>query len=454
MKLIIAILFFFFLISSICTINETQVSIWISSEDMNNRLTQKPGLTFESDNGESADYEILVDSSKTYQSILGMGASFESSTCYNLKLCSNRSEVIESLVSQNSGIGMNLVRICIGTSDFTGEDWYSYDDMPLGQTDEELSNFSIAKDEEYVIPTIQIALEKNPNLLIFASSWSPPAWMKTSKRLCGGELKQEYYEVYARYLLKFVEAYESIGIHIYAITVQNEPGVNTKDYPSCYWSANNEKIFVRDYLGPIFKNKRTKIWIFDHNFDNYNFPDQILSDSDAARYVDGTAFHHYGGSPDAMTKIHNSYLDKDVYFTEGSVFGADGAIKCISYFRNWARSYNAWVTMIDENGEPNNGPFKCDPTVIVLKSGTTEYRYDYYIYGQFMKFVDRKAVRIFSSEGTRNLSNVAFENPDASIVVIVANSNDSPQKIKIVWNGNCIESNLPQKSVSTYKWHP
>jgi O-glycosyl hydrolase len=473
---------------------EIVADVWVSSEDMTRTLAHAEPLRFVPDEGSGVP-RINVDGTRTYQSILGLGSSFEHTTCFNLSRLdpAKRDEVIERMVHPDSGIGMNLMRICIGTPDFTGEPWYSYDDMPPGETDPNLEHFSIEKDRNYIIPVLKTALEKNPDLLFVASPWSPPGWMTSTGDMIGGHLLPEYYDAYARYFVKFVRAYENEGVPIHAVTVQNEPGVDRGRgspkwrYPSCRYTGEQERDFIKDFLGPAFKKNgvRTKIWCYDHNFNlerrgddpGLPHPRTILSDPTAAQYVDGTAFHHYAGTPDGMTVFHNEFPDKHIYFTEGSAFGTTGAIGLISYLRNWSRSYNGWVTMIDTDGKPNNGPFRASRTCIMLNADdlTVDYRFDYYMYGQFMKFIRRGAVRTYSDEGKalpprrrsrrsesaaeidpeaekKGPANVAFRNPDGSIVFVAANADSSPKRFTIVWNGLMIAPTLPGKSVATYLW--
>ena len=160
--------------------------------------------------------------------MLGLGSSLEPATCSNLWRMSaaDRERTIERLVSPTTGIGMNLMRICIGTPDFTGDPWYSYNDLPPGETDPELKRFSIEKDRAYILPVLKLARQKNPDLLFFASPWSPPGWMKSTGTMIGGELLPQWYPAYAEYFVKFIHAYEAEGIPIYAVTIQNEPGVD------------------------------------------------------------------------------------------------------------------------------------------------------------------------------------------------------------------------------------
>lgn len=398
-----------------------------------------------------------MNGNKTYQTIIGLGSSLEHSTCYNLSLLSPgvQEDVVERIVCPDKGIGMSLMRVCIGTPDFTASPWYSYDDVPPGQTDPELKHFSIEKDRKYVLPALKLSLKKNPTLRFFASPWSPPAWMKSNGNLCGGRINPDCFRAYAEYLTRFVEAYRDEGINILAITPQNEPEYFPGSYPTCGWTAIQQRNFIRDHLGPVFKNHglKTKIWCYDHNFNHPQFPTTILSDPMTGQYVDGTAFHHYEGQPSTMSDLHEQFPNKHVYFTEGSTFGIAGAVQLVSFLRNWARCYNAWVTMIDHQAEPNPGPHDCSPTCIVLKRDTLEleYRFDYYMYGHFMKFIRPGAVRIDSHPSTHSLPNVAFRNPDGSVVLVVVNSKRSKQKITIEWIHRYLAVELDAESIATFR---
>ena len=434
------------------------VKWWASSENLEARLTPQSELRFRPGPVSGKDV-IEVDDTTTYQSVLGLGSSFEHSTCYNLSLlpAEERERVIESLVHPERGIGMNLMRICIGTSDFAPGPFYTYDDMPDGQEDPKLERFSIERDREYVLPVLKAAQKLNPRLRFFASPWTPPPWMKTNGRYGSGSLRRECYPYFAEYLAKFIEAYRREGIEIEALTVQNEPEFGPEPYPSCLWTAEQQRDFIRDHLGPLFRARqiKTSIWAFDHNFNNPGFPATILRDPQAAQYVDGSAFHLYEGKPAAMSTLHGEFPDKPIYFTEGSVYGAAGAAEIISYFRNWSRSYNAWVTMIDHRGKPNvSGFHDCDPTIIVLNRDSLQpdYRADYYIYGQFMKFIQPGAVRIASSGSAHLPPNVAFKNPDGSLILVAANPQSKPRELSLAWSGKTLTMTLAAKSVVTLTW--
>lgn len=455
------------------------VECWVSTQDMSQTLAAQPRTALKkAPAGEKAD--IRLDASKTYQTMLGLGSSFEHTTCANLWRLSPkaRAEVIEKIVSPDSGIGMNLMRICMGTPDFTGEAWYSYDDMPPGEKDPNLEQFTIEKDRAYILPVLKLAIEKNPNLLFYASPWSPPGWMKTCGDMIGGHLHPRAYPVYARYFAKFIEAYRQEGVPVYAVTVQNEPGVNKRDdvmawwYPSCQWSlvededtwwpVNHdimgapERDFIRDHLGPEFRKQgiQTRIWCYDHNLNNLWYPRNILSDPKAAEFVEGTAFHPYAGKADAMGAFHDEFPEKDVFLSEGSMRGVKGAMRIIEFLRNWARSYNAWVTIADSKGEPNNGPFTADEPAITVDADTlaVTYNFEYYMYGQFMKFIQRGAVRIDSGENEPRLAHVAFKNPDNTFVLVVANADKKPRKLAVSVGAWTFEAAVPAVSVATYGW--
>ncbi len=401
---------------------------------------------------------LAVDPTRPHQRLLGLGASLEHATCENLaKLpAAKREQVIDSLVNPTHGIGMNLMRLCIGTSDFVGEPYYTYDDLPSGETDPELRHFSIDRDRAYLLPAIKLAQRRNPQLLFFASPWSPPAWMKTSGKLGTGRVKPECYPAFARYLLKYVQAYAAEGIPIHALTVQNEPQHQDPAYPTTIWTAEAQRDFIRDHLGPLFATQRvaTLIWCWDHNWNQPRFPRTILSDPAAARFVDGTGFHLYEGRVEAQSALQREFPDKSVYFTEGSVFGPDGMLTLIDILRHDARSYNGWVIMLDEHQRPNRGPHDATPTCIeLLDDGTVRYNDDYYLQGQCMKYLRRDAVRVDSTAPrAAGFGHVAFLDPDGTLTLVTANAAARPHRFVVQAAGRQFETELPAKSVATYQW--
>ncbi len=420
---------------------------------------------------------INIDASKKYQDIMGLGGSFDHSTCWNLKKLGVGSDEWKKAVgfifggqytkpgeNPAPGMGQSLVRICIGTSDFIPDeqDWYSYDDVPEGETDFGLEHFSIEKDREYVLPVIKYAKEVNPELKFFASPWSPPAWMKTNGELVGTKNaddtklipSDEVYDAYARYLLKFIRAYEAEGIPIEALTIQNEPMMVHTGYPTCKWTPETQAYFIRYHLGPLFEAEgiTTKIWCLDHNWNMLDFPRKVLGESESAKYVDGTAFHSYEGSIRSQTTIHNEFPDKNIYFTERSYYRTQGAVEIIDIFRNWASSYNFWVVMLDKNGKPNKGPHGATATCMeIIETGGSarvEYKFDFNMYSLFMKFIKPGAVRIDSDN---EISNAAFLNPDGTIVMIVANNSFFPKDFSVVTGDQAFSDNIGAFTVAAYQ---
>jgi len=448
------------------------VKFWLTTGDLSQRLSPQPSLAFNVTTGRLED-RVEVEDKVTFQKMLGLGSSLEPTTCSNFwrMAAADRETLMERVVDPEKGIGMNLMRLCIGTPDFTGDPWYSYCDLPSGETDPDLKRFSIDRDRAYILPVIQLARRKSPTLLFIASPWSPPGWMKSNGSMIGGQLLRQWYSVYAQYLVRFIRAYEAEGIPIYAITVQNEPGVDRaieKDprfhYPSCRWAAEQERDFIRDHLGPALRNAglKTRIWCYDHNYNlkpaygdpGLDYPRTILRDAKAAVFVDGVAFHGYAGQPSGMSVFHEEFPKVPIHFSEGSVFGIEGAQELIERLRNWAASYNAWVLMLDDQGKPNNGPFAAKYATVALNTKTLkpEYLIDYYIYGQFMKFIPRGSVRVESRANTRVPSQVAFRSPDGNLVLVAANPAKEELRFEIHWRGQSCSVVLPAKSVGTWRW--
>lgn len=465
----------------------SNLDIWMSSEekpgdkswycgpsDIVYKLDKQLGLNFADE--DSSNMSIIeINPDKKYQSILGIGISMEESTVYCLGRMSEvrRKEVLTKLVHPQDGIGMNLIRVCIGTPDFTGRKFYTYDDMLNNVSDMNLEHFSIQKDIEYgIIETLKEALKINPEIKFFASPWTPPGWMKERNNefgedneynLMGGKLKNEYIETLAKYYCRFIEAYKEQGIPIYAMTLQNEPLLEI-NYPSCFITSEQEKklaIALKKELTA--HNLNTKIWIFDHNFsDGIDYIGQALNSDDALKAVDGIAFHDYSGEPSIMQEVQELFPDKDVMLTERSLWGTYGADRIAKYFRNSAISYNMWVTMLDSNIAPHQWCGTPGPTLLVqdaLPSGISEAGniYDnywlspeYYLMGQFTKFVKSGATRIESNYGSEDkITNVAFLNPDNNMVIVVVNQTKSEQSFKIIYKDFQFFSKVPGGTVTT-----
>jgi len=405
---------------------------------------------------------LVIEPEHTYQKILGIGTSVEETTVHNLSKMSTflRKCIWSQLTDSVHGIGLNLFRITLGTSDFTAQVFYTYDDIIEGETDFELKQFSIQKDIDLsIIDALRELLAISPNVLLFASPWSPPAWMKTNGSLKRGQLKEgkEYTTALAKYYRLAIQAYAEQGIPIYAMTLQNEPLLET-DYPSCYMSPERQKELALELKRELSEHSLdTKIWIFDHNFsDVWSYVTPILNDKEGYAAVDGIALHDYEGEPSAMYEIHAAYPDQPIFLTERSVWGTRGADRIAQYFRNYASSYNAWVTMLDSQIGTHQWLGIPGPTLLIQDAAETD-RYwqtpELCLLGQFARFIERGAVRIGSTYGSADtVTNVVFRNPDGCYIAVVINQTDSEQKYRVLSGGNQFLAALPAKSVGTYRW--
>ncbi|OME86315.1 hypothetical protein BK120_10195 [Paenibacillus sp. FSL A5-0031] len=411
---------------------------------------------------------ITINPDKKYQTMLGIGSSMEEATIHNLVKMSpeKQTELLRQLIDKDNGIGMSLIRLTIGTSDFTAQKFYSYDDLPAGETDVELKKFSIQKDIDFgIIPTVKKIQAINPDVQFFASPWSPPGWMKTTGSMVRGQVKEEYLPVLADYYVKFLEAYAEHGIYFEGMTLQNEPLLEI-DYPSTAMSWQQASRLAKLLRAKLDQNsnakiKSIKLWMFDHNpGDTMAYPAQILGNSVEGAYdaIEGTAFHDYGGELSMMTELQKLFPQKSVYLTERAVWGTTGADRIAQYFRNYAKSYNSWVTMLDSDISSHQWVGIPDPTPVVQDSSNPDHYWllpEYYLMGQFTKFVKPGYVRIDSNYGSAaTVTNVAFASPDGKeIVTVVINQTSDPQPFKIIVDGLQIEAVIPAKSAATYRWN-
>ena len=448
------------------TSGSAKVEVYESTTDLHESLQEKDALSF----GDTRipALTLSINPSKTYQQMEGFGASITDASSWLLfqKLDSTqRKELMEKLFDPVHGIGLSFVRQPMGASDFALDD-YSYDDLPAGQTDPDLKQFSIAHDQAYIIPVLREALTVNPHLKIVATPWSPPGWMKTSGSLIGGNLLPSAYAPFAKYFVKFIQAYEAAGIPIYAVTMQNEPLYIPQDYPGMGMSASEQTSFLRDNLGPAFRaaHLETKILVFDHNWNLIDFPITLLADAKAANFTIGIATHCYGGTPAAQDELHNRFPDKGIWLTECS--GGDWqtgrilqeqARLIISSTRHWAKSVVLWNLALDQDHGPYKGGCKtCRGLVTVTDTtspSTTAMTVDYVALAHASKFVVPGAYRIDSNTFEQgSLEDVAFRNPDGSIVLLVLNGSNLPVPFNVEWQGKYFSFTLQGGSVATFRW--
>ena len=444
-----------------------RVAVVESSEELHEALQEKPELTFGA--AHSGGLTINVDDSVRYQQIDGFGASLTDSSAWLLSHKLNdaqRKSVMEMLFSPTKGIGLSILRQPMGSSDFAAVEDYSYDDLPAGQSDPKLAKFSIDRDRAYIIPQLREALGLNPKLKIIGSPWSPPGWMKTSGSMIKGTLLPSAYGALAKYFVKYVQAYEAAGVPIYGVTPENEPLNIPSDYPGMGMSAEEQTAFVRDYLGPAFRDAKlkTKIMVFDHNWDLIDFPIRVLSDSAAAKFAAGIAIHCYGGDVSAQSELHRRFPDKDIWLTEcsggewqkGKLFPQQVGL-VIGATRNWARSVVLWNLALNQEHRPFLGGCTTCRGVITVNDSVSPAvvtpTVDFTALAHASKFVKPGAYRIDSNaSGAGSLENVAFANPDGSIVVIVLNSGDAAASFDIGWKGKYVSYKLEGAAAATFRW--
>ncbi len=443
------------------------VSVWVTTGDQTKLLAQQPNLTFGADT--TSGLLVNVNANHLYQQMDGFGAAMTDSSAwliYNKLSTSQRNTLMQSLFSNTNGIGLSYLRLPMGASEFVNGNHYTYDDMPAGQSDPNLNNFSIAHDQAYIIPVLQQARSINPALGIMATPWSAPAWMKTNGSLYRGGLLSSYYGAYANYFARFVDAYSAAGVPVNSLTVQNEPQAKPGDYPGMWMTPANEASFVKNNLGPALANKNVKILALDHNWALPYYGIDVLNDPAAKAYIDGTAFHCYGGIPDFQSITRDAYPDRNIYFTECSSGNwatnwADNLMwdvqnLVVGASRNWAKTIVKWNIALDANSGPHTGGCSgCTGLVTIDQaSGAVSYHHDYYALGQVSKFVVPGAYRIASSNlATSSIYSVAFKNPDGKIALVVSNSSSRSQTFKVRWGGQSFQYSLPTKSVATFVWN-
>ncbi|AHM63355.1 O-glycosyl hydrolase [Flammeovirgaceae bacterium 311] len=442
----------------------SDVMVWLTTPDKSSlfeKQAQNPGFASSS----STNPLIEVDTNQTYQAIDGFGYTLTGGSALHLNRmnAAARSALLQELfATTENNIGVSYLRVSVGASDLD-EKPFSYNDLPAGQTDPTLAQFSLAPDRENLIPVLKEILAINPDILIMGSPWSPPAWMKTNNDTRGGSLKPEYYDVYAQYLVKYIQEMAAEGIRIDALTVQNEP-LHPGNNPSLLMLAEDQAIFIKNHLGPAFEaaNIDTKIIIYDHNADRPDYPITILNDPEAKKYVDGSAFHLYGGSIDALSQVHNAHPDKNIYFTEQWI-GAPGNFPedlawhtrelIIGATRNWSRTVLEWNLSSDPNLQPHTDRGGCDKCLgaVTIAGNNVTRNPAYYIIAHASKFVRPGSVRI-ESNMLNNLPNVAFKAPNGQKVLIVLNNSGSQQSFNIKTGDKVVSTSLTGGAVGTYVW--
>ena len=442
----------------------TDIRLWLTTADRSALLAeQKDPLHFSSSANEFPTID--VNDMQQFQSMDGFGFALTGGSAQLLMRMDPgpRADLLKELfASEGNAVGVSYLRVTIGSSDMN-ERVYSYDDLPPGETDVNLARFSLGPDRADVIPVLKQILAIHPAIKILASPWSAPAWMKTNDRVKDGHLKPDDYGPYAAYFVKYIQQMKAEGISIAAVTVQNEP-LNPKNTPSMVMFAAEEDTFIAKYLAPAFRDAgvTTRILLYDHNPDVLSYPMSILQDPAAGKYVDGTAFHLYGGVPSALTEVHDAYPNKNLYMTEQSIsspaeeplpIAASVSEVPIDATRNWSRNVLLWNLAAD----PHNGPHTNDggctgcQGAVTLDGNRVSRNVAYYAVAHFSRFVPPESVRIGSTE-LEQLASVAFLTPGGKIVLVASNTANFPKTFNVKYHGRWFTTTLPPESAGTYVW--
>jgi glucosylceramidase len=445
---------------------EREARMWLTTSDRTALVApQAVALHFSPESGQLP--VLTVDDTQHFQSIDGFGFALTGGSAQLLMRmgATHRSALLKELFTtgDDDGVGVSYLRVSIGSSDMN-ERVYSYDDLPPGETDVEMAKFNLGPDRADVIPVLKEILAIRPEIKILGSPWSAPAWMKANNDVKGGELRPEYYGAFANYFVQYIKAMHTEGIAIDAITVENEP-LNPKNTPSMVMFAKEEDTFIANDLGPAFEKAgiRTKILVYDHNPDVLSYPQSIIGDPAASKYVDGTAFHLYGGDASLLTQVHDAYPKKNLYLTEQSVTerSSEGSIGIaepvrrvmIGAMRNWCRNVLLWNLAADPQNGPhtNNGGCTGCSGAITLNGDSVTKNVAYYVLEHFSQFVPPGSVRVASSE-MEQLASVAFSTPQHKMVLVVSNTGNFAKPFAVKYQDKFFQTMLLPESVGTYVW--
>jgi glucosylceramidase len=438
------------------------INSWITRGNASALLQKQAPVNFISGNP-STPLVIDVDSTQRFQTVDGFGFTLTEGSAYLINRLSEaqRSALLQELFGNNEDdISINYLRLGIGATDLSTK-VFSYNDLPAGQTDVPLAQFSLSQDTVDVIPVLKQILAINPSIKLMGTPWSPPTWMKDNNNSVGGGLLPQYYSVYAQYFVKYVQQMKARGITIDAITPQNEPLYGGNN-PSLIMTAGQQTDFIKNHLGPAFRaaNISTKIIAYDHNCDRPDYPLAILNDAAAKQFVDGSAFHLYAGDIAALSTVRDAHPDKNIYFTEqftGSNGSFDGDLKwhlrnvIIGSMRNWSKVALNWNLANDGGFRPYTpgGCTQCKGAVTL--DGSVSRNVGYYIIGHASKFIPAGSVRIASST-VGNLYSVAFITPAGKKVLIMLNDGTNNVNFSIKFKGQFATTSLSGGAVATYVW--
>ncbi|SET12902.1 glycoside hydrolase family 30 beta sandwich domain-containing protein [Paenibacillus sp. NFR01] len=443
--------------------NTTKVRVIQTAKDTGDRLSEQQALSFHPDSDGRENELINIYEDVEYQTIDGFGGALTEASAVTLAKLSpeKQQEIIDAYFHPEHGIGYTLCRSHIQSCDFsTGN--YAY----VEGEDPELTTFNITRDQENLLPMIKRAASSvGESFKLFSSPWSPPAFMKTNGEMNnGGQLKPEYREAWANLFVKYIQAYAAEGIDIWAVSVQNEAKAK-QIWDSCIYTAEEEKDFVRDYLGPALEAaglSHIKIMVWDHNKERvYEHAKAAFEDQEASKYIWGICFHWYSGDHfEALSAVHDRFPDKKLFFSEGC---QEGGVHLGSWatgeryghdimgnLNHWTSSWTDWNIVLDEQGGPNHVGNFCDAPIIgdTVKDEVI-YESSYYYIGHFSKYIRPGAVRIASSKYSDKLETTAFRNTDGTYAVVVMNRTDAALPYTLRMQGQLAESEIPAHAIQT-----
>jgi glucosylceramidase len=439
--------------------------MWVTSGDESQKLA--PQALPAAAGPAKGDEAVTIDTSRHFQKMHGFGAAITDASALLLSEMpeEKRKSIMAELFGRaNNGLGLSFTRLTVGASDFSTSD-YSYDDTPGNTPDPELRHFSIEPAKKYVLPRTREALAINPDLLVMISPWSAPAWMKTTRSLIKGELVPQYYQPFADYLARTVEAFGREGVPVSMITIQNEPDFEPDDYPGMRVNSPDRAVIIGKYVGPTFRARglKTQILDYDHNWDNPEMPLTVLNDLVARQYVSGVAWHCYEGDVPAQTPVHDAYPDKDAWLTECSggewspkyaeVLGWMTDKLIIGASNNWSRGTLLWNLALDPKHGPHTGGCTDCRGVVTIDptTGAVTRNVEYYVLGHASRFVLPGAYRVATATRGDQVEAAGFVNPDGSRVAILhRKSGNGPLTIGL--DGELYSVALTAGSVATLRW--
>jgi glucosylceramidase len=447
-------------------------TVYTTAANTDLRIKETAKLTF-TDFGQPLETQVcvFVDPKISFQTFLGIGAALTDASAETFAKLpkSVQQELLKAYYDPKEGIGYTFARTSIHSCDFSSGSYTYVDD-----NDKELKSFSVAHDEKYRIPFIKESIAAAGGTLpLFVSPWSPPAWMKDNKNMLqGGKLLDEFKQSWANYYIKFIQEYEKRGMPVWGLTVQNEP-MAKQTWESCIYTAEEERDFVKKYLGPTLHKAGMgdkKLIAWDHNRDLiYQRASTLFADPEASKYIWGLGFHWYEtwtGSAmqfENLKRVSEAFPDKKLIFTEGCAesfnlsrilnwaLGERYGISLINDFNSGTVAWTDWNILLDETGGPNHvGNFCFAPVHADTKTGKVTYTNSFYYLGHFSKFIKPGAKRIATSTNRDKLQSTAFVNTDGKIAVVVMNTSDEKISYRIWIDGKAAETTSLPHSIATF----